>query len=199
MKYLLLALAVAAAACNSSAQQSTGRATPVYDQQTGKLQQLVSDRNGDGKIDIRAHMDGVRFKSIEIDRNGDGKPDRWEYYDMVPGPRRVPETVLVRAEEANGATQKVTRHEFYEKAKIHRVEEDTNDDGRIDKWEFYEDGGLVRIDLDLQGKGFPDRRMYYANGAIARLEVDPDGDGKFEAAPIPGLAGTGATGKGRGQ
>src|SRR6187455_2759179 len=93
MKYLtILALALAAASCNG-ATPATGRATPVYDQQTGKLAQLISDRNGDGKIDMRAQMDGVRFKSVEIDRNGDGKPDRWEYYDTVPGPRGVSESV----------------------------------------------------------------------------------------------------------
>src|SRR5262245_13220540 len=74
---LLLAVAVAAASCT---QASAERAKPIYNKDTGRLEQLVSDRNGDGKIDTRAVMDGVRFKSIEIDRNGDGQPDRWEYY-----------------------------------------------------------------------------------------------------------------------
>ena len=188
---LLLAVAVCAA-CNSAAATSNGRPTPVYNKDTGRLEQLLSDRNGDGKVDTRAFMDGVRFKSIEIDRNGDGRPDRWEYYEPAPGAAGSTQSVLVRAEEANGPTGAITRKEFYEAGKIHRVEEDTDADGRIDKWEFYENGALVRIDFDLQGKGFADRRIYYdANGVIERLEVDPDGDGKFDPAPIPAQAGKG--------
>lgn len=176
-----LALGVASS-CSNSGASGTGRATPVYNKDSGRLEQLVSDRNGDGKIDTRAFMDGVRFKSIEIDRNGDGRPDRWEYYAT----NAEKETVLARAEEANGPTSAATRKEFYDNGKISRVEEDTNFDGRVDKWEFYQDGGLVRLDLDLQGKGFADRRIYYGkNGAIEKLEVDPDGDGKFEQAPLP--------------
>jgi hypothetical protein len=180
---IVLALAVGgAAACSGPSTASNGRATPLYNKDTGRLEQLVSDRNGDGKIDTRALMDGVRFKSIEIDRNGDGQPDRWEYYETTAENL----SVLARAEEANGPTRTVTRKEFYEKGKISRVEEDTNFDGRLDKWEFYQDGGLARLELDLQGKGFPDRRIYYGKaGTVEKLEVDPDGDGKFEPAPLP--------------
>lgn len=179
-KILLVLAAAAAAACTDAG--TSGRATPVYNKDTGRLEQLVSDRNGDGKIDTRAFMDGVRFKSIEIDRNGDGQPDRWEYY----GTDADAQSVLVRAEEANGAGRAVTRKEFYEKGRISRVEEDTDADGRLDKWEFYQNGGLVRLDLDLQGKGFADRRMFYGKGGvIERLEVDPDGDGKFVPSDIP--------------
>jgi len=179
---IFLAIAVGAAGCAGPAPGSGGRATPLYNKDTGRLEQLVSDRNGDGKVDTRALMDGVRFKSIEIDRNGDGQPDRWEYYETSPENL----SVLARAEEANGPTRAVTRKEFYDKGKISRVEEDTNFDGRLDKWEVYQDGGLARLELDLQGKGFPDRRIYYGKtGAIEKLEVDPDGDGKFDPAPLP--------------
>lgn len=178
---IVLALAVGAAACANTG--AAGRTTPVYNKDTGRLEQLVSDRNGDGRIDTRAIMDGVRFKSIEIDRSADGQPDRWEYYETDA----KNQSVLSRAEEANGPGRTVTRKEFYEKGRISRVEEDTDFDGRVDKWEFYQDGGLVRLELDLQGKGFPDRRIYYGKGGvIEKLEVDPDGDGKFEPASLPG-------------
>ena len=73
------------AAGSPCAKATPGGATPVYNKQTGRLEQLLSDKNGDGKIDTRAHMDGVRLKMIEIDLNGDERPDRWEYYVPANG------------------------------------------------------------------------------------------------------------------
>src|SRR5215471_7042711 len=117
-----LAAALAVACQGASARPpAAGAATPTpaatYDQQNGKLSELEFDRNGDGKIDTRAHMDGVLVKSIEIDRNGTGKPDRWEYYEPVPNgavPATSPDghSVITRAEEANGKNGKITRREF---------------------------------------------------------------------------------------
>src|SRR5579862_40547 len=150
-------LVCAAALCLSAACADPRAANelikPVYNKQTGKLEQLTADRDHDGKIDTRAYMDGARLKFIEIDRNNDGVPDRWEYYTPArPSDPKHPSagsdfdksTRLERAEEANGPDGKITRREFYVDGVIARVEEDTDFDGKVDKWEVYEHGALVR-------------------------------------------------------
>ena len=179
--WLGLLPALVAVACQSPA-EGPGRVTPVYNKQTGRLEQLVGDRQGDGKIDVRAHMDGAHVTSIEIDRNRDGRPDRWEYYaQAAPGDAKAARVLLVRAEEANGADSRITRREYYSKGAIDHVEEDTDGDGRIDKWEQYDHGALIRMDLDVGGRGFPDHRLTYRpDGSLDRSEVDVRGDGRFK-------------------
>jgi hypothetical protein len=178
----VLGLALAAGCRPQAPERPAGAPTPVYNKDTGVLEQLVSDRNGDGKPDTWAFMDGTRIVRIEIDRNGDGRPDRWEYYSQ-PLPDGSP-TTIERADEANGADgTTVTRHEVYDQGTLRTVEEDTDGDGRVDKWESYTDGHLSRVDLDLTGKGKPTRRLIYdASGDVTSVEVDPDGDGVFSPA-----------------
>jgi hypothetical protein len=189
--------AVAALACGFTAisacdartnAQKTPHVTPVYNPDTGKLEQLVSDRDGDGRAETHAYMDGAVLKRIEIDRNGDGKVDRWEYYSggKVSGPGTVVEApVIERVDEANGPDARVTRREFFSLGAVEHVEEDTDLDGRTDKWEFYEDGQLVRVELDLIGNGAPSQRLVYgSDGAVIRLETDPVGDGHWVPVPI---------------
>jgi hypothetical protein len=160
-------------------------ATPVYNQTTGRLEQLISDRDGDGTPDTWAFMDGTRLLRIEIDRDGDGAADRWEFYEAAPG--TAAGTAIARAEEAGGAGAPVTRREFYTRGVLDRVEEDTDLDGRVDKWEAYADGRLTQVDLDLSGAGRPTRRMVYAaDGSVARMEADADGDGVFSPVPAGG-------------
>ena len=161
---------------------------PVYNQQTGRLEQLISDRDGDGKQETRAYMDGGIIKYIEIDRNADGAPDRWEYYGSTTAAnagsadtRRL--NLIDHAEEANGTDAHITRREFYGNGVIRRVVDDTDTNGHADKWEFYEDGVLVRVDLDLVGKGYPSQRLVYGpQGDVVRIETDSDGDGRFVSA-----------------
>jgi hypothetical protein len=168
----MLAVALAAACHSQAPEKPAGAPTPVYNKDTGVLEQLVSDRNGDGKPDTWAFMDGTRIVRIEIDRNGDGRPDRWEYYSK-PLPDGSP-TTIERAEEANGADgTTVTRREVYEQGVLSTVEEDTDENGRVDKWESYDRGRLARVDLDLTGQGKPTRRLTYdANGAVTSTELD---------------------------
>lgn len=159
-------------------QPETPGATPVYNETTGRLEQILSDRDGDGRQETRAFMDGVRLLRIEIDRNGDDTPDRWEYYTSVGEP---PLAVIERAEEADGSDGTITRRETYTNGVIERVEEDTTLDGALDKWETYQRGRLAYVDLDLAGDGRPTRRLVYAaDGRLDRMESDPDGDGEFE-------------------
>jgi hypothetical protein len=170
-------LALLAAACGqpAAAPAGTETVTPVYNKQTGRLEQLTSDRDGNGKVDTWAFMDGPKLIRIEIDRNGDGKADRFEHY-LEDG------ATLDRVDEADGPTDRITRREVYVGGEVRRVEEDTDLDGRMDKWEHYERGELVRMDLDLKGRGAPDQRLYYQTGNVVRVESDPDGDGVF--APV---------------
>jgi hypothetical protein len=177
--------------CSGGRPARIGDATPVYNKQTGALEELQSDRDGDGKIDTRAFMDGVRLKHIEIDRNGDGKTDRWEFY--VPGAGVSPgaaQTALSHVEEAGAFDDRVTLREFYQGGARVRVEEDTDLDGRTDKWEFYDRGVLARVELDLVGKGYPSQRLVYrADGNLDRIETDPEGDGTFVPLPASGRGG----------
>jgi len=145
---------------------------PVYNDKTGRLEQLVSDRDGDGTKETRAFMDGAVIKYIEIDRDADGSPDRWEYYQSKPN-------VIDHAEEGV-SVDRISRREFYADGVIRRVVDDTDADGRPDKWEHYENGSLVRLELDLIGKGYASQRLVYTGaGDVARIETDQNGTGVF--------------------
>lgn len=183
----LTALAMATLACGRAPEPASSPATtPVYNEQTGRLEQILSDRDGDGRQETRAFMDGARLVRIEMDRDGDGRVDRWEYYQSVGDP---PQAAIERAEEAGGPDATVTRREFYVDGLLDRVEEDTTLDGRLDKWETYQKGRLVHVDLDLAGKGQPTRRLVYgADGNVVRMESDRDGDGLFEPDAPAGAA-----------
>jgi hypothetical protein len=189
---VLVLAAVAASGCRQPAGQApAGGATPVYNKQTGRLELLLSDKNGDGRIDTRAHMDGVRLKMIELDLNGDGRTDRWEYYAPASGAPGA--TMIDRVEEAARPNGVITRREFYVAGALKRSEEDTDLDGRVDKWELYEAGQLVRVDLDLNGQGYASRRLIYtATGTFDHVEEDADGDGKFEPVPPRKIGGEGS-------
>ena len=191
----LTAALVLGAACTASptpgnAPASVAKATPVYNDKSGQLEQIVSDSNGDGKVDTRAFMEGRRLLRIEIDRNNDGATDRFEFYGEAPPERVDPNSPAGRAEierveESNGPDVKqITRREFYERGELARVEDDSNNDGRLDRWELYERGTLSRIDMDVNGSGFPTRRLVYRrDGTIDRVEVDPAGTGAWREAP----------------
>lgn len=177
---VIVVVALVSTGCSAEPQPpSATTTTPVYNPQTGRLEEIVSDRDGDGVVDTRAFMDGTRLLRIEIDRDNDGRVDRWEFYISSPG---SPQGVLIeRAEEANGPDATVTRRDVYEAGVLRRAEEDTDLDGRIDKWEVYENGRLAHVDLDLAGQGRPTRRFVYGpDGTVARMEADEDGDGQFE-------------------
>ena len=179
-----LALAAWSAGCGSSpAPDASGKPVPEYNRETGKLERLVADRNGDGKPDTWARMDGLQAERIDIDQDGDGKPDRTEFYAKNAAPDGRP-SVIERAEERS-PTGGIVRREHYRDGVLDRVEEDTDGDGRMDKWDHYAEGSLVRLDLDVTGRGFPSRRLIYGAGGV-RVEVDPDGDGTFEPAPPNG-------------
>ncbi len=169
----------------------TDRIKPTYNTSTGRLERITYDRNGDGKVDAWAYMDGTTVVRAEFDSNYDGVVDRIEYYaPTAAGAQRetssaVPGAgVLTKIEISSRPDGKVTRWEYYENGARSRDEEDTDGDGRIDKWETWRDGALSTVALDTQGRGRPDRRLVYdAGGSEPRLEIDADGSGQFQPAP----------------
>ena len=174
----------------------TDRIKPAYNASTGRLERITYDRNGDGKVDALAYMDGTAVVRAELDTDFDGVIDRIEYdaprtagsgnstigtSGAAPGGG-----VLTRVEISSRPDGKITRSEYYEGGLRTRAEEDTDGDGCIDKWEAWRDGAISTIALDTQGRGRPDRRLVYgADGSGPSLEVDPDGTGQFRPAPAP--------------
>ena len=179
--------------------ENAPKVVPSYNRDTGRLERLTSDRNGDGRVDTWAYLDGRSVERIELDRDGDGAVDRIEHYELpVSADPQAPfgGAVIARAEESAGPDRPVTRRESYEGGVLRRVEEDVDGDGRVDKWEEHAGGALVRMDLDLQKRGTPDRRLMYGpRGDVQRVEIDSDGDGVFEAAPATTAPTTGSVGR----
>lgn len=139
----------------------------------GRLQRLAYDKDGDGKPDMWAYMDGTRVIRTEIDENNDGVVDRWEYHAGA-------DDTIVRIERATRRDGKITRREFFANGQLIRVEEDTDGDGLVDKWETYVNGSLATMDIDNQHRGKPDRRLVYSpDGSFLRIEADPTGSGTF--------------------
>jgi len=185
----LLGLAAASwltAGCTGSGPAAgvQGRVNPTYRRDTGRLEKLAYDRNGDGREDAWAFMDGTRLLRAELDDNFDGQVDRREVYavgtqDQRAGTPIIPgQGVLARVEllSGNGA---VFRAETYATGVLESAEEDTDRDGRTDKWERYEAGALVSVALDTRRRGIPDRRVEYArDGGAPRIETIADGSGR---------------------
>lgn len=173
-------------ACFSGTPPPSQQVIPIYNTQSGKLEALMSDRDGDGKLDTRALMDGARLARVELDRDADGRPDRWEYY-VTSGADAASAPTIERAEESDAADGRITRREFFANGVIERAEEDTDGDGRVDKWETYAKGTLQSLDLDLAGAGRPTQRLTYGlGGNVALVETDADGDGVFVPVPAGG-------------
>jgi hypothetical protein len=192
---LAFTLVLVATACSNKNGDKT-RIEPVYDKQTGKLQLLRYDSDGDGKVDTWSYMDGARVLRIEIDKDEDGKLDRWEYYGADQKLEKVgssrandgkidtwsypgPDGSIARIEVSTRHDGKMNRTEYFEKGVLVRAEEDSDGDGKIDKWETYEGSRIASIMFDTAHRGTPDRRLVYGPSGTARVEVAPRGDGHF--------------------
>ena len=197
----LLALAAAPAAvtgCSGSPAPGTvgTRVSPTYRADTGRLEKLAYDRNGDGREDAWAFMDGTRLLRAELDDNFDGRVDRKELYASGASDERAGGTaviqgqgVLTRVELLSAATGTAFREETYHEGVLARAEEDTDGDARTDKWERYEEGALTSVAFDTERRGTPNRRLVYArDGGAPQIETDPDGDGHFRPAAPPGIS-----------
>ncbi len=195
MRVLLFAAASLTSSCGREPATDSGL-TPVYDQNTGKLQELKYDSNGDGIVDSVCFMDGGRLLRIEIDKDQDGRVERWEYYrgerelekvgisranDGKPDAWSYPAEAgqLTRVEVSSARNGTVDRVEHYDGDVLVRAEADTNGDGRMDRWETFADGRLSSLAFDTTFRGSPDRRLTYRPDGEVVAEVDADGDGRF--------------------
>jgi hypothetical protein len=192
---------LACAACSDPERERLKATTKAsYDERTGRLKELTSDANGNGRIDTWTEMDGSRPVRSRIDRNEDGRLDRWEYYDAggklvkvgfsrrddgkpdawaEPGADGRISRVLV---SSTGSEEKIDRWETYSVAApdtLEAAEEDTNADGRADKWETYSGGQLQTAAFDENADGRPDRRLTYRAGTLVLIESEPDASGQF--------------------
>lgn len=203
LRLLVLIGILAGSACGASADDRQ-RLEQVYDE-TGKLQLLKYDADGNGRIETWSYMDGPRIVRIEIDGNEDGMIDRWEYYTADQRIEKVgtsrardgkvdswahyaTDGSMARLELSTKRDGKVNRTEDYENGKLVRAEEDTNGDNQPDKWETYEGTRLASVAFDTKHQGSADRRLVYGLDGTVRLEVAPNGDGRFvPAAPAGSL------------
>jgi hypothetical protein len=169
----------------------------TYDKTSGKLTQIASDSNHNGRIDTWTDMDGSRPLRSRIDLDEDGKIDRWEYYDgtgallkvgfsRTKGPKpdawafSRPDGSLEHIDISSTADEaRIDRREFYEGGVMVRAEEDTNADGRPDKWERYDHGVLKTVEFDEDHDAKPDRRFTYEEGELTTIESQPDGRGGY--------------------
>lgn len=166
-----------------AAPAASARVQPAYDRETGRLERITYDRNGDGRVDATTVMDGTAVVRAELDQDYDGRVDRREHY--APAAGGSGETrVLQKVETSTRLDGATTRWELYDGGLLHRVEEDTDGNGRIDKWETWDGGVLRAVALDTTGRGTADRRLVYpAGGGEPTIEVDRDGTGTFTPAP----------------
>jgi hypothetical protein len=190
------------AACGPDRDGQPTRIKPIYNENTNRLEQLMYDSNGNGKIDTWSHMDGTRVLWIEIDKDENDVIERWEYYGPDQKLLKVGYSTtndgkvnawafknadgsLARIEFASGPDATIGRTEFYERDALVRAEEDANTDGKVDKWETYSAGALASVAYDTHARGWPDRRLVYLpGGKLDRIEADPEGDGSFAVVPV---------------
>jgi len=197
-KNLIVAIGIAVTA-GCAPQPQERRASPSYEDFSGKLIQLTADQDGDGRTDQWTYLDGTRPIRGEADTDGDGRIDRWEYFDIASALTRVgtssrgdgvEDTWAYPTPSKDGESMIATsrhrdrvfdHHEFYRGQALVRTEDDTNGDGRIDKWERYEGSVLREAAFDTTfARGRADRRVLYdGNGKFTDVEEDPDGDGTF--------------------
>lgn len=188
-----IVLAIWCAACGGASQSSNAVMQPDYNKETGQLERLRHDANGNGVAESTSYMDGGRIARIEIDLNEDGRIDRWEYYGADQRLEKVGFSrssdghedawsyadaagTVMRVEIAAAPGERVTRTEYFDRGVLARAEEDTDADGVVDRWETYEQGRLARLAFSTVS-GEPAHALVYAADGNVQLE------GATEATP----------------
>lgn len=125
------------------------------------LARLLSDFNGDGRIDFEEvrSRNGKWTQEEKSDLNGDGLWDVLSFYKW--------------SEQMN---RPILNEERF----------DTNQDGKIDLWKTYtrtEELNKRLLDRNLDGR--PDYWEHYADNLVVRVESDEDGDGSPDKVPVP--------------
>ena len=131
----------------------TPRLRRVYNEQTGDLEVLNYDMDGDLRLDTWTYWeDGHRVRR-EIDDDGDGRIDRWHFFD------------------ASDAEDAVPRREGFSSAA----------DGVMDAWRYFgEEGGVTRLEFLDRSDERVVKTEFYRGGALMRTETDTDGDGDVD-------------------
>jgi hypothetical protein len=186
--------------CGRRAAAPQKRIEPVYDKETGKLQLLKYDSDGNGKIDTWSYMDGARVVRIEIDKDEDGKIDRWEYYDTEQKLSKI------GVSRANGGTPDAWSYVAPD-GSITRVEIATRSDraarnqiatgqiatGKIAKTtrtEFYDRNTLIRAEEDTDGDGKVDKWETYEGDHVAVVAYDTAHRGFPDQRLVYGVSGS---------
>lgn len=186
-----LAIALVACAACSDPERERLKATTkaTYDERTGRLKELTSDANGNGRIDTWTEMDGSRPVRSRMDRNEDGRLDRWEYYNNEG---RLVKVGFSRRDDGKpdawaepGADGRISRV----------LVSSTGDEARIDRWETYDPSTrvdatarsgqvpddtltLMAVEEDTNGDGKPDKWEKYTGGRLHTAAFDENGDGR---------------------
>lgn len=193
-----LALATWCAACGGSGRSPNVAIQPDYNKESGRLERLRHDANGNGVAETTSYLDGGRITRIEVDLNEDGRLDRWEYYGSDQRLQKVgfsrssdghedawsyadESGTVVRIEMAAAPGERVTRTEFFDRGVLVRAEEDTNADGLVDKWETYDQGRLTRLAFSTMPGAPANALVYVADGSV-----------RFEGASDASSAGLGS-------
>jgi hypothetical protein len=202
----IVAMALMLAACTDrEAERLRATTKATYDRRTGRLVQLTSDVNHNGRIDTWTEMDGSRPIRSRTDRDEDGRIDRWEYYDPKGQLLKVgfsrsgdekPDAWAFSDDRGNlsrveisstGDESKIDRWEHYEASRsssgligpMVSAEEDSNGDGKPDRWETYEYGTIRTLAFDEDFDGRPDRRLTYSDSVVTLIETEPDATGRY--------------------
>ena len=131
----------------------TARVRRVYNQQTGELETLIYDVDGDLRLDNWAYGEDGRRVRREIDDDEDGRIDRWQFFDASDAEDAVP-----------------SREGF-----------SSVGDGVMDAWRYFEDDGDVeRIEFLDRSTDRVAKTEFYRGGALMRTETDTDGDGEVD-------------------
>jgi hypothetical protein len=201
---LVAAVAGMAAACAAG-----DRPRALYDPDSGRLQRLEHDVNGNGRNDAVGVMDGTQVRRQELDLDENGHVDRWDFYgagnvlEKIGFSRQndgvldayafyTDKGALRRIEISTSRDGRFDRVELYQEGVLVRSEEDTDRDGRPDKWETYRrrpvaapgepQYAITSVAFDDVGRGTPQRRFVYGDsGQVTLVETDADGDGQFVA------------------
>ncbi len=131
----------------------TARVRRVFNQQTGELETLIYDVDGDLRLDNWTYWENGHRVRHEIDDDEDGRIDRWHFFDVNDAEDAVPE-----------------REGF-----------SSVDDGVMDAWRYFEkDGELERIEFLNGSSDRVVKTEFYSRGALMRTEADTDGDGEVD-------------------
>ena len=130
----------------------TPRVQRIYDDETGELELLIMDLDGDLRFDTWSYWDGDRLARRELDDNEDGAIDRWQYFDEDAELSR--EGFSTTGGEAPDAWRY-----FREDGGVERVE--YMEGNQVSKIEFYRGSALMRVERDTDGDGEIDDRVVF--------------------------------------